>query len=323
MLKKLHLVIDVGWSKCCFSSTMKFKHIIVTGVSLIAIIISSCSGPIGNVPPRPLEGEPTNEAPTGLRSGDYAVTRNSIDAILNHPPSSKSENIDAILNNPKKSKKERPGLATGWGEEKTSVMPNAGFSRASQKPSGVDVIYYNDSEGLNAMAPRKDKIDALQTAAGSMVEWGIKGSFGYLPTYKDYGNYWSGHSTNRRYVVGKNNNTYSILVKNRSKSALEIVASVDGLDVQDGKTASYSKRGYVVPAGETIEIKGFRTSESKVAAFKFSTVTNSYANMRHGETTNVGVIGIAVFTQKDVDPWTWMPEEVTKRKSASPFAVAP
>ena len=298
---------------------MKLKHVVLTGASLIAILISSCSGPMGAPPVSEAE------ATAGIRSGDYAVTRNSIDAILSNPQPHRSENVDMILNNPNPSKikKERPGLATGWGEEKTSLMSDAGFARASQKPAGVDVIYYNDAEGLKAMAPGKDKVDAMQTAAGSMVEWGIKGSFGYLPAYKDNGSYWSGHGTNRRYVAGKNNQTYTIVIKNRSKSGLEIVASVDGLDVQDGKPASYSKRGYFVPAGETIEIKGFRTSETKVAAFKFSTVTNSYANMRHGETTNVGVIGIAVFTQKDVDPWTWMPSEVTKRKSASAFAEAP
>ncbi len=285
----------------------------------MAIFISSCSGPVGHPPVSAPEFESSPTA--GLRSGDYAVTRNSIDAILNNPQRQQTENIDALLNNPKltKREKERPGLATGWGEEKTSLMSNESFTRASQKPVGLDVIYYNDAEGLKAMAPNKYKTDALQTAAGSMVEWGIKGKFGYLSSYKEYGYMGS----NKRLVLGKNDSTYSIVIKNRSKSALEIVASVDGLDVQDGKPAAFSKRGYIVPAGETVEIQGFRTSETKVAAFKFSTVTNSYANMRHGETTNVGVIGIAVFTQKDVDPWTWMPQEVTKRKNASPFAVAP
>ena len=117
--------------------------------------------------------------------------------------------------------------------------------------------------------------------------------------------------------------TYSIYVKNRSKSALEIVASVDGLDVMDGKTASFSKRGYIVNAGETLTIDGFRTSYSSVASFKFSSVSNSYANMRHGDTRNVGVIGLAVFTYKGVDPWTWMPDEVKQRGNARAFADAP
>ena len=164
------------------------------------------------------------------------------------------------------------------------------------------------------MSSYKYKVGAMQTAAGEMVEWGIKGRYGYLPAYKGSG---------RRLVAGKKGSTYSIVVKNRCKSALEIVASVDGLDTEDGKTASFSKRGYIIYPGESVEIKGFRTSHSKVAAFEFSGVSNSYANLKHGDTRNVGVIGIAVFTQKGVNPWTWGSDEVTRRRSASAFAEAP
>ena len=91
----------------------------------------------------------------------------------------------------------------------------------------------------------------------------------------------------------------------------------------DGKAASFSKRGYIVNPGITLEIDGFRTSNSTVAAFKFSSVSNSYANLRHGDTRNVGVLGIAVFTQKGVSPWTWMPAEIKRRDHAQPFAQAP
>lgn len=263
---------------------MKLKVAFTTGASLIAILISSCSGPMGHPSAR-------NE---GLRSGDHAVARDSIDAILNNS--------------------DRPGLATGWGEEKKSKMSYVSFTRSSAKPAGTDVIYYNDAEGIKAMSHYKYRVGGLQTAAGELVEWGIKGRLGYLPAYKGSG---------RRFVAGSKGGSYSIVVKNRSKSRLEIVASVDGLSVQDGKTASFSKRGYIVDPGETLEIDGFRTSHSKVAAFKFSSVSNSYANMRHGDTLNVGVIGIAVFTEKGVDPWTWMPGEASQRKNANPFAVAP
>lgn len=286
MLEKLHFVIDVGFSKCCFSSTMKSKYILVLGASLVAIFVSSCAGPVGK------------PASPGLRSGDAAITRNTIDAILNNPSR----------------EQERPGLATGWGDEMNSEMSYVSFTRGSAKPAGTDVIYYNDAEGIEAMSRYRYKVEGLQTAAGEMVEWGVKGKLGYLPTYKGSG---------RRFVKGSRGSSYSIVVKNRSKSRLEIVASVDGLDVQDGNTASYSKRGYIINPDETLEIDGFRTRHDKVAAFKFSSVSNSYANMRHGETQNVGVIGIAVFTEKGVDPWTWMPGEVNKRKSARAFAVAP
>ncbi len=213
----------------------------------------------------------------------------------------------------------RPGLATGWGKEKSSRVVDIPFNRASSKPAGTDVIYYNNPEGIKAMAGRAQRVDGVQQAAGGLVEWGVKGGMGFLETYKAY-NY---GSADQRLVSGNKNQSYRIFIKNRSKSTLEIVASVDGLDVMDGKTASFSKRGYLIEPGATLEIAGFRTSTDSVAAFKFSSVANSYANMRHGDTRNVGVIGIAVFTQKGVNPWTWMPSEVKQRGQARAFAEAP
>lgn len=209
---------------------------------------------------------------------------------------------------------ERAGLATGWGREKNSAVTGVGFARASSKPAGTDTIYYNDSAGIDSMASRPVRVSGMQPAAGGLVEWGVKGSTGMLPTYKEGG--WG-----RRLVAGRPNGSYSIVVKNRSRSRLEIVASVDGLDVFDGKPAAFAKRGYLVEPGDTLEIDGFRTSWNTVAGFKFSSVSNSYANMRHGDTRNVGVIGLAVFTQKGVDPWTT--QEAGRRFGARAFAEAP
>ena len=211
---------------------------------------------------------------------------------------------------------ERPGLATGWGQEKSSPVYGQSFVRSSSKPAGVDAIYYNNPEGIKAMTQAPERVGGTQSAAGGLVEWGIKGRMGLLTAYKEWGG-------GRRLVAGAADSTYSIQIKNRSRSTLEVVASVDGLDVMDGATASYRKRGYLIDPGQVLDIDGFRTSHSKVAAFKFSSVANSYANLRHGDTRNVGVIGLAVFTQKGVDPWTWMPDEVSRRISAQPFATPP
>lgn len=294
MLEKLQIEIDSLLTKCCFSSIMKPKLVSVLGALLVAVVMNSCAPQGGGVAQS--EFSPPNFITGGLRSGDQAVNRDSIDAILNNP--------------------ERPGLATGWGDERKSELTYVSFTRASSKPAGTDVIFYNNPEGLDAMTRSKSKVGPLQTAAGQMVEWGIKGGSGYLPSYKEYG-------YGRRLVAGKKGSSYTIVVKNRCKSALEIVASVDGLDVEDGKTASFSKRGYIIDPGESVEIKGFRTSYNRVAAFEFSGVSNSYANLKYGDTRNVGVIGIAVFTRKGVNPWTWGSDEINRRKGASAFAEAP
>jgi hypothetical protein len=213
-----------------------------------------------------------------------------------------------------KAAEERPGLATGQGEQIESPWNRQSFVRASaSKPAGTGAIYYNNREGIEAMTGYKEKVDGVQRAAGDMIEWGVKGGFGYLPSYQTYG-------PGRRFVVGSRDSAYSIVLKNRCKSRLEVVLSVDGLDVIDGKSAGFSKRGYVIASGETLEVKGWRTSPETVARFKFSTVAGSYANLAHGDHRNVGVIGLAVFTEQGVDPWTWMPREVDQRLDADPFA---
>ncbi|HUL57646.1 MAG TPA: hypothetical protein VLU43_00135, partial [Anaeromyxobacteraceae bacterium] len=77
----------------------------------------------------------------------------------------------------------------------------------------------------------------------------------------------------------------------------EVVASVDGLDVVDGRPAALGKRGYLVDPWSEVTIDGFRTSEDAVAAFRFSSVPRSYAALR-GDPRDVGVIGVAVFPER-------------------------
>ena len=197
-------------------------------------------------------------------------------------------------------RRERPGLGTGWGQQVKSEMGYTSFVRASSSPyGGPAVIYYNDQEGVEAMTSWRYSGKGMQTAANGVVEWGVKGTFGTLKNYQSGG---------RRYVVGRAGQRYSLVVKNLAKSRLEVVLSVDGLDVLDGKAASYRKRGYIVSPGQTLEVKGWRTSQDAVAAFKFSSVSGSYSNLKGSGTRNVGVIGMAVFAEKGVDPFTWMPD---------------
>lgn len=190
------------------------------------------------------------------------------------------------------------------------------FVRASSSPAGTSTIYYNDREGFDAMAGSTRRADNMRKAAGGRVEWGIRSGRRFLPAYET--TYWRQSGT-RRFIVGREGTHYSIIVKNLCKSRLELVLSVDGLDVIDGKSAAFTKRGYIIAPGESLEIHGWRTSPDTVARFRFSSVAGSYANLRHGDHRNIGVIGLAVFDEKGVDPWTWMPSEVQDRFSASPF----
>jgi hypothetical protein len=101
----------------------------------------------------------------------------------------------------------------------------------------------------------------------------------------------------RTWVLGRLDQRYLLRVRNGSGRRIEVVASVDGRDVVDGRKASYQKRGYVVEPWAELVIDGFRLSPDEVAAFRFSSVRDSYA-ARMGDARDVGVIGAAIFPER-------------------------
>jgi hypothetical protein len=125
-------------------------------------------------------------------------------------------------------------------------------------------------------------------------------------------------------IVGEEGRRYSIVVRNRSDLRLEIVLSLDGLDVIDGRPASLRKRGYILNPPQKL-VEGFRQSMEAVAAFRFGPVRESYAAEKYHNTRTSGVIGIALFNEMGSDPWK--NEEVRRRLKANPcpgrFATHP
>jgi len=103
-------------------------------------------------------------------------------------------------------------------------------------------------------------------------------------------------------VLGHLGERYTLRVVNRSGRRVEAVVSVDGRDVIDGKPADWrEKRGYLVPAGDSVDIDGWRLSQQEAAAFRFSTVSDSYA-AKTGNAREVGVIGVAIFPERWYPP---------------------
>lgn len=104
------------------------------------------------------------------------------------------------------------------------------------------------------------------------------------------------------YVMGQTGERYVIRVHNHTSRRVEAVVTVDGRDVVDGKSGDYrNKRGYLVPAWGQVDIDGWRISQSSAAAFRFSSVADSYA-ARTGNAREVGVIGVAVFPERIYRP---------------------
>jgi hypothetical protein len=105
------------------------------------------------------------------------------------------------------------------------------------------------------------------------------------------------------------------VVHNATAARFEVVASVDGLDVIDGRPADPNRRGYIVAPHGVLTIDGFRRSSDAVAAFRFGRVADSYAAQTTGD-RNVGVVGMAIFAERGAG---WTPRELHRRDTADPF----
>ena len=105
----------------------------------------------------------------------------------------------------------------------------------------------------------------------------------------------------RAWVVGKPGNEYQIMVRNRRGEDLLAVMSVDGVNVVSGETAHPQQSGYVLSPWRGLDVKGWRKSLERTAAFYFTPLPDSYA-ARTGRPDNVGVIGVALFQRKRLTP---------------------
>jgi hypothetical protein len=102
------------------------------------------------------------------------------------------------------------------------------------------------------------------------------------------------------WVAGRPGARYSIEIRNRLGERLLAVTSVDGVNVLSGATAGWDQTGYVFGPGERYQITGWRKSDAEVAAFTFTDSGNSYAE-RTGRPANVGVIGVALFRERQAE----------------------
>ena len=204
----------------------------------------------------------------------------------------------------------RAGLGTEFGETRNSRVHDVAFVRDSSKPFAIAAMNYNDKKGVDALAnlaSRRDASRGLDTASGALTI-SIRDANGSALE--------AVHVGDRTFVVGQAGQRYSITLQNHTSHRFEAVGTVDGLDVINGKPGTFDNRGYVIMPFATLEIEGFRTSNADVAAFRFATVADSYA-AQTGSARNVGVIGIAFFSERGD---TFVPANETRlRDTASPF----
>lgn len=225
---------------------------------------------------------------------------------------------------------ERPGLATKAGEFRYSRVEREAFVRRNPaNPWGAAAIRYNNLAGIYAQIKHRVSYTRcarcpagyrLSCSSGRcpLVEriplrrgveiWLEDGRGRMLPGVQTHG---------RTYVIGRSNQRYQIVIRNKTLDRFEVVASVDGLDVVSRQPASLRRRGYVLGPRETLRIDGFRVDTRRVAAFRFGSVASSLAAQTHGH-RNVGVIGVAVFAERSHS----QRDEAHLRSTANPFPLS-
>ena len=110
----------------------------------------------------------------------------------------------------------------------------------------------------------------------------------WLSQYRHRGDTW---------VPGVPGHRYAIRLSNTSGERVLVVLSVDGVNAVSGEDAHPAQTVYVLAPWQSTEISGWRKSLDDVAQFYFTDLPDSYA-ARTGRPDNVGVIGIAVFRER-------------------------
>jgi len=130
------------------------------------------------------------------------------------------------------------------------------------------------------------------------------------------------HHRGERWIAGTPGHRYGVRVTNTSGQRVLVVLSVDGVNAVTGDTAHPSQAGYVLSPWQSSEIAGWRKSEQDVAQFVFTDLPDSYA-ARTGRPDDVGVIGIAVFTEARRQVYDMTSPSIAKGSAANSRAAAP
>jgi len=130
------------------------------------------------------------------------------------------------------------------------------------------------------------------------------------------------HHRGDTWVAGTPGHRYGVRLANRSGERVLVVLSVDGVNAVSGQTAAPTQAGYVLEPWATAEIDGWRKSLQDVAQFVFTDLGDSYA-ARTGRPRNVGVVGIAVFTEARSAWNPSPPPAVAKGRAGESRSMAP
>jgi len=282
---------------------------------VLVLTLAGCGG--GSMAPSAKSASYYGSSPTASSSGaSYSEASGGMDAPSPPPPSIEAQGgrVAHEESRPEPNPQTRPGLGTEFGESRSSHVRDVSFARANgDNPFAVATLHYNDRQGVLALAQfhadRSPDFREIPSAGGAIT----------VSIHDESGRALEGfHVGDRNYVVGQQGQRYSVNIINHTGHRFEVVGTVDGLDVINGRDGSLQNRGYMLMPYATLDIVGFRQSHDSVAAFRFASVRDSYA-AQTGSARNVGVIGVAFFAEAGDQITPYTSDELHTRDTASPF----
>ena len=106
------------------------------------------------------------------------------------------------------------------------------------------------------------------------------------------------HHVGQAYVEAKFGKSYAIRLRNTSSSRRLAVLTVDGVNALDASDGSFKGNGYVLEPYQIMDVPGWWRDGKECARFKFTSPGKSYVGWMQRDSSNVGVLGCAVFADK-------------------------
>lgn len=108
----------------------------------------------------------------------------------------------------------------------------------------------------------------------------------------------------KKWVEARKNTKFEVKVENDSYERILAVVSVDGLNAINAKHEDpMESPGYILNRNGSISVPGWLIDNDNVREFLFTEDRNSYAKKIGADISNVGVIGVAIISEKPT--WTY------------------
>ena len=108
-------------------------------------------------------------------------------------------------------------------------------------------------------------------------------------------------------VVGEPGTAWRLWVRNETDVPIEVLPSVDGLDLETGKPADLALRGRLLGPRESVAFASMAGAAGKETPLTFREVKDTSALYRMTTTGTLGMVVVAVFLPKDVDSFDSQP----------------